>query len=200
MYAVEARHIYHQSQIIVVSLEKAKGHDELERAVNPLFALIQEEIYEDEGSDETAGVVGGVHGCRSYGEASDEEAERRLSIGRSPNIDRVCAAADQLFYTDYFAPIPLFPEALFHGRFRMPRRLFARVIEQMTPADSYFVQRPDALGVLGFSPRQTLLLMRMLCYGICADVTDEYVRIAKSTVLEILKHATKVVMKCFGEE
>lgn len=83
----------------------------------------------------------------------------------------------------------------------MSRRLFARVVEKVTQFDSYFTQRSDARGVLGFSPRQKVTAaLRMLCYGICADATDEYVRIAESTALESLKHFVKAVISCFGDE
>jgi hypothetical protein len=50
------------------------------------------------------------------------------------------------------------------------------------------VQKRDAVGFLGLSPHQKITsALRMLCYGMCADATDEYCRISESTAMESLK-------------
>ncbi|POM74470.1 Uncharacterized protein PHPALM_8567 [Phytophthora palmivora] len=164
--------------------------------IQPLLARIQNEINDDEAEDEAA--VVGVCAVVVAGTARFSQKKKRgggSQPGKSPNLDRGRAAADQLLYTDYFAPRPLFPEALFRRRFLMSRRLFARIVDEVTQADSYFTKRPDATDVLGFSPRQKVTAaLRMLCYGICADATDEYVRIAESTALDSLKHFVMAVL------
>ena len=49
--------------------------------------------------------------------------------------------------------------------------------------DPYFQQRVDAVGIKGLSPLQKCnAAMRMLGYGISADV-DDYVRIGESTAV-----------------
>jgi hypothetical protein len=50
------------------------------------------------------------------------------------------------------------------------------------------VQKRDAVGFLGLSPHQKITsTLRMLCYGMCADATDEYCRTSESTTMESLK-------------
>lgn len=138
--------------------------------IQPVLAILHDEVNDDYGDDEVAAVAGV---CVAVAAGTEPPAKKRRGgsqPGKSPNIDRGRAAADHLLYTVYFAPRPLFPEALFRRRFRMSRRLFHRVVEKVAVADTYFTQRPDARGVLGFSPRQKVTAaLRMLCYGIAAD-------------------------------
>ncbi|XP_021317734.1 uncharacterized protein LOC110435946 [Sorghum bicolor] len=42
--------------------------------------------------------------------------------------------------------------------------------------------------------------MRMLSYGMAADTTDEYVRIAESTALDSVRHFVRAVVEVFGDE
>ena len=53
--------------------------------------------------------------------------------------------------------------------------------------DSYFVQKKDAFGVMGFLPEQKITAaMQMLAYGASVDQVDEIARMGKSTILESL--------------
>ncbi|XP_061944627.1 uncharacterized protein LOC133668691 [Populus nigra] len=64
----------------------------------------------------------------------------------------------------------------------------------------YFKQRTDALGVLGLSCLQKITAAhRILAYGILADLTDEYLRIGETTVIESLKAFVKVIVEVFGD-
>ncbi|KAE8979857.1 hypothetical protein PR002_g24301 [Phytophthora rubi] len=121
--------------------------------------------------------------------------------GKAANIDRGREAADQRLYEDYFSPSPTYPEKLFRRRFRMSSRLFDRIVTAVTENDVYFTQRRDAIGVIGFSPRQKVTAaLRMLCYGLCADAMDEYLRISETTAPEAFVHFVKSVLTCFGGE
>ena len=70
----------------------------------------------------------------------------------------------------------------------MRRELFLSILERVCLHDSYFVQKSDACSLHGLSPHQKITsALRMLCYGMCADATDEYRHISESTALESLK-------------
>ena len=67
--------------------------------------------------------------------------------------------------------------------------------------DEYFVQKRNAANVLGLSCFQKVTAaMRMLSYGMAADMTDEYVRIAESTTLDSVRHFVRAVVEVFGDE
>jgi hypothetical protein len=62
-----------------------------------------------------------------------------------------------------------------------------------------FQQRRDAFGKLGFSPLlKYIVALRMLAYGTCADMFDENLQIAKTTVIESLKNFCKGIVEYFG--
>ena len=83
---------------------------------------------------------------------------------------------------------PVYDAMMFRQRFRMSKRLFLRILESVQNYDSYFMQKPDATGQLGLSGLQKCTTsMRILAYGIASDATDEYVRLASSTSMLVLK-------------
>lgn len=70
----------------------------------------------------------------------------------------------------------------------MKRDLFLRLMNVVEAHDDYFVQKRNVANVLGLSCFQKVTAaFRMLTYGVPADLTDEYVRIAESTALESLR-------------
>jgi hypothetical protein len=61
-------------------------------------------------------------------------------------------------------------------------------MERVCVCDNYFVQKLDACGLPGLSSHQKITAaLRILCYGMYTDATDEYCRTSKSTAMESLK-------------
>jgi hypothetical protein len=121
--------------------------------------------------------------------------------GRSANLEREHAQGHERLNKDYFADVPVYTDFQFRRRFRMSRPLFERVLEGVLASDDYFRQRPDAVGRVGLSPYQKVTaVLRMMCYGISADTTDEYLRLGESTALESLYRFVNAVITAFGEE
>ncbi|KAF8393073.1 hypothetical protein HHK36_021314 [Tetracentron sinense] len=107
---------------------------------------------------------------------------------------------ERLFH-DYFVEKPVYPPILFRRRFRMQRSLFLRIQYAVEAYDPYFVQKIDAIGMLGLSSLQKITAaMRMLAYGVAADYVDEYVRIGESTAIESLKKFVQAVVAIFSDE
>ncbi|KAL6125477.1 hypothetical protein ACLB2K_073534 [Fragaria x ananassa] len=64
--------------------------------------------------------------------------------------------------------------------------------------DSYFIQKPDASSWLGLLTKQKLTCsMRMLAYGLPADLCDEFLDIAESIAFEILSQFTRAIWKVY---
>ena len=124
------------------------------------------------------------------------QGEIRRHCGSVPghimvNRDRV--EVHERLYHDYFAT-PCVYESFFRMRFRMSRPLFLRIVNEVEQYDPYFIQRIDAIGVLGLSSLQKITTTyRILAYGTPADYVDEYIRIGESTVIE----SEKVCESCY---
>lgn len=95
---------------------------------------------------------------------------------------------------DYFIEHPVFPDSDFRQRYRMHRPLFERILTTVTQYDDFFIQKQDALGVMGLSPHQKLTCaLRMLAYGAGANQCAEVCRMGDSTALKSLKRFCKAI-------
>ena len=98
-------------------------------------------------------------------------------------VNRDRAEGHERLNRDYFAT-PCVYESFFRRMFRMSRPLFLRIVNGVEQYDSYFIQRTDAVGVLGLSSLQKITAAyRILAYGTPTDSVDEYIRIGESTVI-----------------
>jgi hypothetical protein len=98
----------------------------------------------------------------------DVPPQRRASgsqRGKAQNIDRERVVVDERMFNDYFLDTPTFGPVHFHRWYRMRRSLFLTIMERVCARDRYFVQRPDACGLVGLSSRQkiTTMLRMVLC-------------------------------------
>ncbi|KAG6483148.1 hypothetical protein ZIOFF_059788 [Zingiber officinale] len=76
----------------------------------------------------------------------------------------------------------------------MNRDIFLRILNNVENHESYFVQRRNAVGTLGLSSLQKVTAaLRILAYGVGADLMDEYVRIGETTVIKSMKLFAKAV-------
>jgi hypothetical protein len=120
--------------------------------------------------------------------------------GKRRNVDRRRGEHEAILMQDYFNANPVYDDKFFRRRFRMRHCVFDRVLNALTRHDRYFVQKTDALGVLGFSPHQKITCaLRFLAYGTSADQLDEYIRMAESTVLVTVSRFCSAVIACFSE-
>jgi hypothetical protein len=105
-----------------------------------------------------------------------------------------------ILYVDYFADNPLHGEAVFRRRFRMSRKLFLKIVYARRDYESYFRCKLDCTGMAGFSALQKCTVaMRMLAYGAPGDTTDDYLRMAESTVFDCFYRFCRAVIAVFGD-
>ncbi|XP_028121167.1 uncharacterized protein LOC114318469 [Camellia sinensis] len=118
--------------------------------------------------------------------------ERRLGLHRGSIqghavIYRNRIQGHKRLYQDYFSETLTYPPNLFRRRLQMSQCLFLRILSMVEAYDPYFVQKQDAVGVLGLSSLQKMTAsMRTLVYGVAIDSVDDYVRIRESTATESL--------------
>ena len=133
--------------------------------------------------------------------SEESSGVRRGSVQGHSVIFRNRVQGHERLYRDYFAEPPIYPLNLFRRRFRMNRTLFLRIIFMVENYDPYFVQTKNAVGIMGLSSLQKMTAaIRMLAYGVAADVVDDYVRIGESTAIESLKRFVRAVVAIFSNE
>ncbi|KAG2810738.1 hypothetical protein PC111_g15522 [Phytophthora cactorum] len=114
--------------------------------------------------------------------------------GRAPDRDRVASHARLI--VNYFAPDPVFNSTLLRRRFRMPPVVFDKILDGVVQSDDYFVQKYDAHDARGISPHQKgTAALRMFCYGVAANSTDECLLISESSAMESFKRFTEALGK-----
>ncbi|XP_052622473.1 uncharacterized protein LOC111893182 [Lactuca sativa] len=87
----------------------------------------------------------------------------------------------------------------FRRRFRMLKGLFERIVEDVTRECSFFQQRYDARGTLGFTPLQKCTAaLRQLAYGIPPDALDGSFRMSARIARDSLHFFCKTVIQFYG--
>ena len=133
--------------------------------------------------------------------SEESSGVRRGSIQGHSIILRNRVQGHERLYRYYFAEPPIYPLNLFRIRFRMNRTLFLRILFMVENYDPYFVQTKNVVGIIGLSSLQKMTAaIRMLAYGVAADVVDDYVRIGKSATIESLKRFVRAVVAIFSNE
>lgn len=105
--------------------------------------------------------------------------------GKSRNLPRDFDAAVQNMMKDYFSfdgEPPLYTEAQFERRFRLPCCVF-NIIYNVVRLRPEFERKSDATGKQGLHPLQRIVAeARVLSYGVAGDATDEYSAISETSV------------------
>ena len=102
---------------------------------------------------------------------------------------------------NYFVKNPIYPESYFRRRFRMSIELFKHIVEKLASHDRFFQQRRNAAGELGHSTFQKVTAtLRMLAYGISADLVDDNLAMGESQAIMCVKRFTVGIVQVFGSE
>ncbi|XP_052109233.1 uncharacterized protein LOC127741218 [Arachis duranensis] len=135
-------------------------------------------------------------------EDSEEEDIDRSSIPTTRRwINRDREAGHDRLFQDYFADESVYNANIFRRRFRMRRHVFLWIVDALSNVYPYFQQSVDATGRRDLSPLQKCTAaIRILAYGVVADVVDGYVRIGKSTTIECLEKFVEGVISVFEDE
>ncbi|KAK1664178.1 hypothetical protein QYE76_052337 [Lolium multiflorum] len=155
----------------------------------------------DEESDQSTQTLATTAASMIHEFTSNPGPVHRGSVkGRSKNLPRNRVEGQLRLHKDYFhLTNPVFSENLFRRRYRMSRDLFLVILRGVRNYDPYFQCRPDATGAIGFTSYQKCSpSIRMLSYGMVADIFDEYLRMGESTCLEAMYMVCRAVIAVFG--
>ncbi|XP_035831971.1 uncharacterized protein LOC118481009 [Helianthus annuus] len=120
-------------------------------------------------------------------EEEEEDGSSENVITRRIRINRDRQGAHEKLVNDYFSDAPLYNADIFKRRFRMSRRLFTRIADDLVGLDPFFTQRPDARNYEGFTTLQKCTAaIRQLAYGTVADALDKYLQMSARTSRECL--------------
>ncbi|XP_042410072.1 uncharacterized protein LOC121999455 [Zingiber officinale] len=143
----------------------------------------------------------GQHGGDSLDDEEGSRSQIILGKQRCAFIRRNSLEGHICLFNDYFADALVYPPNIFRRRFRMNHDLFLRILNNVEKHEPYFVQRRNAAGTLGLSSLQKVTAtLRILAYGVGADLLDEYVRIGETTTIKSMKLFVKAVISIFGGE
>ncbi|CAL2265670.1 unnamed protein product [Prunus armeniaca] len=119
----------------------------------------------------------------------------------APNVDRRKESRGKNLLEDYFIPNSLYLVSKFRERYSMQPHLFQKIMHDICNYDTYFIQKYDAIGVLGLLLEQKLTAaLRMLAYGASAEQVDEIARMGKSSILECLVRFCDAVENLYTRE
>nr|XP_043619582.1 uncharacterized protein LOC122591376 [Erigeron canadensis] len=101
----------------------------------------------------------------------------------------------------YFVDEPMFEDDVFRQRYRMSRRLFLKIVEDITTAFPWFRSSANAACIRGFSAIQKCMFaLRQLAYGNLADNYDEGLSFSTRTTRECLDNFCIAIKYLYGEE
>ena len=97
--------------------------------------------------------------------------------------------------------IPGTPSHTSDAGFRMSTELFRRIGEKLASHDRFFQQRRNAAGELGHITFQKVTTaLRLLTYGIPADLVDDHLAMGESQAIMCVKRFTVRIVQVFGPE
>nr|XP_043639932.1 uncharacterized protein LOC122611045 [Erigeron canadensis] len=101
----------------------------------------------------------------------------------------------------YFVDEPMFEDDVFRTRYRMSRRLFLKIVEDITASFPWFCSSANAAGIRGFSAIQKCTCaLRQLAYDNLADNYDEGLSFSTRTTRECLDNFCIAIKYLYGEE
>ncbi|GJT92877.1 ALP1-like protein [Tanacetum coccineum] len=124
----------------------------------------------------------------------------KLKVQRTP-VERDHYGAYDRLVVAYLSEHPQYDEATFRERFRMNRRLFTKIIREVTDASHFFQQRDNCTGQCGISSLMKYTsAIRQLAYESVLDSLDEYLQMGATTARKSFQIFCKVIMNLYGEE
>ncbi|XP_022004303.1 uncharacterized protein LOC110901839 [Helianthus annuus] len=128
-------------------------------------------------------------------ETSSQRQTRRVALNR----DRE-AGHDNLV-AGYFADEHVYTDAMFRRRFRMSRRLFLHIADNLDQSDPFFTLRYDVRGQRGLTTLQKCTsAIRQLAYGYAANSLDKYLRMSKRTARECLHTFCEWIVRLYRKK
>lgn len=166
--------------MIVIHFQQMDNDDEA-----MALLLMEEEAEIDAEEDECMAILGCLAKLQADEDANAEPKRGGSKPGRRKTKLRMRLEGHAMLFADYFDEVPRFDASDFRRGFRMSRRLFHKLVQNVREHDPWFKIKKDVVGMIGFSSLQKCIAaMRMLTYGAPADGQDDYLRMSESTAID----------------
>nr|GEV55766.1 hypothetical protein [Tanacetum cinerariifolium] len=129
--------------------------------------------------------------CQAAYEAS------KPKIHQTP-VERDHYGAHDRLVKAHFSENPQYNEKTFRERFMMSRRLFTKIVREVTDASQFFQERYDCTGQRSISAlMKCTSAVRQLAYECVPDSLDEYMQMGATTACDSLRIFCKVIMNLY---
>ncbi|GJR22900.1 hypothetical protein Tco_0971427 [Tanacetum coccineum] len=141
-----------------------------------------------------------------FGFFKDTTTPLLASTSTTPRIScnlivRDCHGAHDRLVAAYFAEQPMYTPKQFRERFQMRRKLFNRIVRDLSDKYPYFQQSIDAVGRCGISALvKCTSVIRQLAYDYVPDSLDEYLHIGNKIARDCLLNLGNRIMELYGQE
>lgn len=116
------------------------------------------------------------------------------------HIDWDRAQCAQQLFDDHFASNARY-KSKFKCRFQMSKELCLRIVKHIQSYDLFWVQKPDACGVMGHTVyHKVVCALEQLTLGVPADATNDYVGIGDTAAILILRLFMKHINEIYGPD
>ncbi|XP_022008422.1 uncharacterized protein LOC110907801 [Helianthus annuus] len=130
----------------------------------------------------------------------DAELQETGTSNRRRYIERQREVGRETLMADYFDEDPKYNDDIFRHRFRMSKRLFLKIVNDVEE-NEWFQEALDARGSKGFTPLQKVTsAIKQLAIGNTPDENDEYLHTAERTSRECLEYFCDTVCKIYAPE
>nr|XP_043617486.1 uncharacterized protein LOC122589274 [Erigeron canadensis] len=110
-------------------------------------------------------------------------------------------SAHERLMSMYFVDESMFEDDVFHTRYRMSRRLFLKIVEDITASFPWFHFLANATGIRGFlAIQKCTCALRQLAYDNLADNYDEGLLFSTTMARECLDNFCIAIKHLYGEE
>ncbi|GJS12770.1 ALP1-like protein [Tanacetum coccineum] len=117
------------------------------------------------------------------------------------NIDRDHYGAHDRLVEAYFSEHLMFSAKTFEESFRMRRKLFTSIVEEVTIHCKYFREKKNYTGRVCISPLfKCTSAIHQLTYDNIPDARDEYLQMGEATSRLSLEQICRPIMEIFGQE
>nr|XP_043638462.1 uncharacterized protein LOC122609482 [Erigeron canadensis] len=150
------------------SSDSSSGSSELDAAISKAAILAVNAMFD------------AVRGDDDDEDDDDDDEVVRPRFKRRVTIVRRRQEDEARLMRNYFVDEPIYNAKMFRRRYRMSKRLFLQICDDLAAEYPFFQQRYDGSGKLGFSTKlKCTSALRQLAYGTSVDTFDENFGIQK---------------------
>nr|XP_043620008.1 uncharacterized protein LOC122591843 [Erigeron canadensis] len=134
-------------------------------------------------------------------ESEEAESSTARSHAKRKVVNRNRWTASERLHRDYFCEEPKYDDDFFEYTYRMPKRLFLKIVQDLESRYAYFQDSYDARLAKSFTPIQKCTsAIRQLTTGNPPDEYDEYLEMAGRTSRECLQIFCDAIVDTYKTE